>query len=110
VHLIGSWTTVDWQVSYAFGKAVAITPETPKAGYDKEGKPIVGEKAIAPAPETPHWGWRSLLADTTFTFGIKNIFDTRPPLSIDQLAGIGYDYSTADPIQRYFYVSVEKKF
>jgi iron complex outermembrane receptor protein len=110
VHLIGSWTTVDWQVSYAFGKAIAITPETPKPGYNKEGKPIVGEKAIAPAPETPHWGWRSLLADTTFTFGIKNIFDTRPPLSIDQLAGIGYDYSNADPIQRYFYVSVEKKF
>jgi iron complex outermembrane recepter protein len=110
VHLIGSWTTVDWQVSYLFGKPVPITPETPKPGYNKEGKPIVGEKAIAPAPESPHWGWRSLLADTTLTFGIKNIFDTRPPLSIDQNGGNGYDFGNADPIQRYFYVSVEKKF
>jgi iron complex outermembrane recepter protein len=110
VHLIGSWTTVDWQVSYLFGKPVPITPETPKPGYNKEGKRIVGEKAIAPAPEAPHWGWRSLLADTTLTFGIKNIFDTRPPLSIDQNGGNGYDFGQTDPIQRYFYISMEKKF
>src|SRR4029077_15045028 len=99
VHLIGSYTTVDWQVSYLFGKPVPITPETPKPGYNKEGKRIVGEKAIAPAPEAPRWGWRSLLADTTFTFGINNIFDTRPPLSIDQNAGNGFDFGQADPIQ-----------
>jgi outer membrane receptor protein involved in Fe transport len=110
VHLIGSWTTVDWQISYIFGKPALVTPETPKPGYDKEGKRIVGEKAIAPAPEAPHWGWRSLLADTTLTFGIKNIFDTRPPLSIDQNSGNGFDFGQADPIQRFFYVSVEKKF
>jgi outer membrane receptor protein involved in Fe transport len=110
VHLIGSWTTVDWQVSYIFGKPVPITPETPKPGYNKEGKRIVGEKAIAPAPEGPHWGWRSLLADTTLTFGIKNIFDTRPPLSIDQNSGNGFDFGQSDPIQRFFYISAEKKF
>jgi iron complex outermembrane recepter protein len=110
VHLIGSWTTVDWQISYIFGKPTVIAPETPKPGYNKEGKRIVGEKAIAPAPEAPGWGWRSLLADTTLTFGIKNIFDSRPPLSIDQNRGNGYDFGNADPIQRYFYVSVEKKF
>jgi len=110
VHLIGSWTTVDWQISYLFGKPTVISPETPKPGFNKEGKPIVGEKAVAPAPESPHWGWRSLLADTTLTFSINNIFDTRPPLSIDQNSGNGFDFGQADPIQRYFYVSVEKKF
>jgi len=31
-------------------------PEAPKPGYNKEGKKIVGEKAIAPAAEGPHAG------------------------------------------------------
>jgi iron complex outermembrane recepter protein len=110
VHLIGSWTTVDWQISYIFGAPAAVTPETPKPGYNKEGKRVVGEAAIAPKPEGSRWGWRSLLANTTLTFGIKNIFDTRPPLSIDQNSGNGYDFYNADPIQRFYYVSVEKKF
>jgi iron complex outermembrane receptor protein len=110
VHLIGSYTTVDWQISYIFGAPAVVTPETPKPGYDKEGKRLVGEKAIAPKPEASNWGWRTLLANTNLTFGIKNIFDAHPPLSIDQNSGNGYDFYQADPIGRYFYVSVEKKF
>jgi iron complex outermembrane recepter protein len=110
VHLIGSWTTVDWQIAYLFGTPALVTPETPKPGYDKEGKRLIGEKAIAPKPEGQRWGWRSLLANTTLTFGIKNIFDTRPPLSIDQNSGNGFDFNNADPIQRFYYISVEKKF
>ncbi|HET9378287.1 MAG TPA: TonB-dependent receptor [Chthoniobacterales bacterium] len=110
VHLIGSWTTVDWQIAYLFGAPALVTPETPKPGYDKEGKRLVGEKAIAPKPEASRWGWRTFLANTTLTFGIKNIFDTRPPLSIDQNSGNGYDFNNADPIQRFFYISAEKKF
>jgi outer membrane receptor protein involved in Fe transport len=110
VHLIGSYTTVDWQLAYFFGKPTIVTPETPKPGYDKEGKRIVGEKAISPKIEGSTWGWRSLLADTTLTFGIKNIFDAHPPLSIDQNSGAGYDFNNADPFGRYYYVSVEKKF
>jgi hypothetical protein len=59
VHLIGSWTTLDWQISYQFGAPAAVTPETPKPGYDKEGKRVVGEKAIAPKTEGSSWGWRN---------------------------------------------------
>jgi iron complex outermembrane recepter protein len=111
IHLIGDWTTVDWQISYEFGPPVEITPETPKAGYDKEGKRIVGEKAIAPAPEGHGWSWRRLLDNTTFTFGIKNIFDTFPPLAIDGNPGYqGYDTLAANPVGRFFYGSIEKKF
>src|ERR1700751_204431 len=58
VHLVGDWTTIDWQISYEFGPPVEVTPETPKPGYDKEGKRMVGEKAIAPAPEGHGWTWR----------------------------------------------------
>jgi outer membrane receptor protein involved in Fe transport len=108
VHLIGSWTTLDWQISYQFGKPTEITPETPKAGYDKEGKKVVGEKAVAPAPEGSHWGVRNLIANTTLTFGINNLFDTRPPYSADWYQS--YDPSNANYIQRYFWMSIDKKF
>ena len=111
IHIVGDWTTLDWQISYEFGPPVEVTPETPKPGYDKEGKRVVGEKAVAPAPEGHGWTWRRLLDNTTFTFGIKNLFDTRPPLAIDGNSGYqGYDTLAANPIQRFFYGQIEKKF
>ena len=105
--MVGSWTTVDWQISYEFGKPEIVTPETPKPGYDKEGKQVVGEKAVAPAPEAAGGGIRQWLTGTTLTFGIKNIFDTPPPFSD---VTFGYDSSVTNPIGRYFYLQVEKKF
>ncbi len=110
VHLIGSYTTVDYQLAYNFGKPSEVIPETPKPGYNKEGKPVVGEKAISPRIEGSRWGWRSVLADTTITFGVKNVFDAHPPLSIDQNSGAGFDFNNADPYGRFYYFSIEKKF
>src|ERR1700756_1700535 len=113
VHLIGSWTTLDWQISYKFGQPTEITPAAPKAGYDKEGKKIVGEKAIAPVAEGPRWGWRDLLANTTITFGINNVFDTAPPLSVDNVSGFPSNFDTASGVnyfQRFFWFSIDKKF
>jgi hypothetical protein len=109
VHLIGSWTTVDWQISYEFGKPAEITPETAKPGYDKEGNRLVGEKAISPNPEGSRWGWRSLLANTKFIFGINNIFDSHPPLSVDS-AWLGRDTGNDNSIQRFFYFEMDKHF
>jgi iron complex outermembrane receptor protein len=113
IHEIGSWTTVDWQISYEFGAPPEVTPESPQPGYDKDGKRILGEKAISPKPEGTRWNWRSLLANLTVTFGINNIADTRPPLQV--AAGPtnffqGFDTTTTTPIQRYFYFQIEKKF
>jgi iron complex outermembrane recepter protein len=110
VHTIGSWTTLDWQISYRFGQPTELTPQTPKPGYDKEGKRIVGEKAIAPAPEGSRWGWRNLLANTTFTFGINNIFDTAAPFAVDSVLSNFDGQSGVNNIQRYFWVSIDKKF
>jgi iron complex outermembrane recepter protein len=110
IHTIGNWTTLDWQISYRFGQPVDITPQTPRPGYNKEGNKLVGEKAIAPAPGGSRWSWRNLLANTTVTFGINNIFDTRPPLSVDNVIS-NYDNSSgANFIQRYFWFSIDKKF
>jgi iron complex outermembrane recepter protein len=110
IHLIGSWTSLDWQISYKFGQPTEITPEAPKPGYDKEGKKIVGEKAIAPAPEGARWGWRNLLANTTITFGINNIFDTPAPLAVDNVLSSFDNAGGANDIMRYFWVSIDKKF
>jgi outer membrane receptor protein involved in Fe transport len=107
VHTVGNWITVDWQIGYEFGKPEIVTPEAPKAGYDKEGKKIVGEKAVAPQPEAANGGIRTWLAGTKLTFGIKNIFDTRPPFEDSQA---GFDTANATPFGRYFYVEIEKKF
>jgi len=109
IHVIGNWTTLDWQISYRFGQPELITPETPKPGYDKEGKKVVGEQAVAPPRQASPWGLRNLLANTTLTFGISNIFDTYPPLSVDNVQG-NYDANVGNPVMRFFYVSVEKKF
>ncbi|MGA8480180.1 MAG: TonB-dependent receptor [Chthoniobacterales bacterium] len=107
-HVIGNWTTFDWQISYEVGKPAEVTPEAPKPGYDKEGKRLVGEKAIAPKPEAAGGGWRRWLGGTKLTFGINNIFDTRPPFS--DFFTEGFDTAHTTPFQRYFYVEVEKKF
>ena len=110
-HLVGDWTTVDWQISYEFGAPAEVTPESPRPGYDKDGKRMIGEKAISPKPEGSRWNWRTILANTTVTFGINNIADTRPPLSTQgQNFFQGYDTESATPIQRYFYFQIEKKF
>ena len=111
IHVIGNWTTLDWQISYKFGAPTEVTPVTPQPGYSKDGKKIVGEKAIAPAPEGVHasW-WRALLANTTITFGINNIFDTAPPLAVDNVISNFDNMSGTNFIQRYFWFSIDKKF
>ena len=108
VHLIGSWNTFDWQISYEFGAPAALTTETPLPGYDKDGKRILGEKAVSPKPEGSSFGIRSLLANAKLTFGINNVFDNRVPLSIDWYQN--YDYGVNNPIGRFFYVQIDKKF
>jgi outer membrane receptor protein involved in Fe transport len=80
----------------------------PKPGFDKNAKRIIGEKAIAPPRgEGSSGGLRHWLANTTLTFGINNIWDTRAPLA---MSGSGYNPSFGNAIQRFFYVQLEKKF
>ena len=88
-----------------------MTPQTPQPGYSKDGKRVLGEKAISPKPEGKSWGLRNLLDNTTLTFGINNIGDVRPPLSVQGGTFFqGYDTLAANAIQRYFYFQIEKKF
>jgi outer membrane receptor protein involved in Fe transport len=104
VHTVGNWTTLDWQISHEFGQPEEIAPET-TPGYDKEDKKAGGSKPVQIGP--PNSAWRNWVAGTKVTFGINNIFDTNPPFAdIVQ----GYDTQVANPIGRFFYVQLEKKF
>jgi hypothetical protein len=90
---------LDRQISYEFGPPVEVAPETPKPGYDKAGKRIVGEKAIAPAPEGHGWTWRHLLDNMTFTVGIKNLTDAHPSLLFYGNGGYqGHGTLAANPV------------
>jgi outer membrane receptor protein involved in Fe transport len=108
VHLIGSFTTLDWQISYTLGEATAPVSETPPPGYSKDGKRILGEQAISPKAEGSSRGIRKWLANTTLTFGINNIGDVKPPYSADWFQG--FDTGNAVPYGRQFYVQIDKKF
>jgi iron complex outermembrane recepter protein len=107
VHHIGSFSTIDWQISYRLGTPEEITPETPLPGYGKDGKRVLGEKATSPKPEGPSAGWRRWVANTKLTFGINNLGDVRPPFA-DSLTG--FDTQTTNPFGRFYYVQLEKKF
>jgi hypothetical protein len=108
VHLIGSFTTVDWQISYTLGQPTPPLAESPQPGYSKDGKRILGEKAISPKAEGSNSGIRRWLANTTLTFGINNIGDVKPPYSADWYQG--FDTSNTVPYGRQFYVQIDKKF
>jgi len=107
VHVIGNWNTFDYQIAYDFGKAEELTPETPVPGYAKDGKKLLGEKAVSPRRESGSSGWRKYLANTKLVFGVNNVFDTTPPFA-DRVEG--YDTRTTNPFGRNFYVELEKKF
>jgi iron complex outermembrane recepter protein len=109
VHLIGSFCTVDWQISYALGEPTPPLAAAPLPGYSKDGKQIIGEKAISPKPEGSSSGIRKWLANTTLTFGINNIGDVKPPYSADTNTQ-GFDTGNANPFGRQFYVQIDKKF
>jgi iron complex outermembrane receptor protein len=108
VHRIGSFTTVDWQISYRFGAPTAPISETPAPGYRKDGEKLIGEKAISPQPEGSSRGIRKWLANTTLTFGINNIGDVKPPFSSDWYQG--FDTGNTVPYGRLFYFQIDKKF
>ncbi|HEY0790970.1 MAG TPA: TonB-dependent receptor [Chthoniobacterales bacterium] len=108
VHRIGSFTTVDWQVSYLLGTSETVHPATSASRYGQAGNSAGGEKESVPEPGGSHRGLRRWLQDTTLTFGINNLGDVKPPYSADWYQG--YDTSNALPFGRYFYVQAEKKF
>ncbi len=103
---VTSYITLDMQLSYTFPKPAPV--EAPAPGYSKDAKDA---KAVAPtvAADNSSTIWQRLLWDTTLTAGVNNAFDRNPPTVLGAFND-NYDTSLYSIRNRYYYVSVTKKF
>jgi iron complex outermembrane receptor protein len=99
---VTSYITLELQLSYEFVKPAAEAPQT----YAKDSKDnkntAVTEAAVASI-------WQRMLWGTKFTVGCNDVFDRQPP-SVLGAFNDNYDTSNYSIRNRYWYVSLSKKF
>jgi hypothetical protein len=99
---VDSYITLDLQLSYEFVRPAAEAPPT----YAKDSK----DNKNAPVTEaaTPSI-WMRMLWGSKFTVGVNDVFDRYPP-SVLGAFNDNYDTSLYSIRNRYWYVSLTKKF
>ncbi len=100
---VTDYETMDLQLSYTFLKPEAA-PVT--AGYSKDAKDA---KSMPVAGDNNGTIWQRILWNTTITAGVNNVFD-RPPPTLLGAFNNNYDTSNYTFRDRYYYVSLAKKF
>jgi len=71
-----------------------------KSGYQDQ----VGESKVSPYITWDTYGAYAFTKNATLTFGIRNLLDKAPPVSVQSLTfQVGYDPRLADPYMRTFY-------
>ncbi|MDQ6911694.1 MAG: TonB-dependent receptor [Verrucomicrobiota bacterium] len=100
---ITDYETLDMQLSYEFRKP---TLEAAAAGYSKDAK---DQKGAAVAGADNGSLWQRMLRGTKVTVGVNNAFDRQPP-SVLAAFNDNYDTSNYSIRNRYWYVSLSKKF
>jgi outer membrane receptor protein involved in Fe transport len=98
---VTSYITLDMQLSYEF-----VKPADEPAPYVKESKDAKSTPVVEAA--TPSI-WQRILWGTTLTVGVNNVFDRQPP-SVLGAFNDNYDTSNYSIRNRYYYVSLSKKF
>jgi outer membrane receptor protein involved in Fe transport len=98
---VTSYITLDMQLSYEFVKPI-IEP----APYVKESK---DSKNVMQTEATTASIWQRILWGTTLTVGVNNAFDRQPP-SVLGAFNDNYDTSNYSIRNRYYYLSLSKKF
>jgi outer membrane receptor protein involved in Fe transport len=86
----------------------------PVAGYSK-GKEVVADKGKEAPVAAALPCWKTILNNTTLSFGVSNVFDQEPPKSYSIIVGvpsntIGYPGGLYDNIGRFWYTRLVKKF
>lgn len=107
---ITQYITLDMQLSYTFPKPAPVEA-APEAGYSKDakdGKGMVQQTAVSSAAPSASI-WDRLLWDTKITVGVNNAFDRTPPTVLGAFND-NYDTSLYSIRNRYYYVSLTKKF
>jgi outer membrane receptor protein involved in Fe transport len=99
---VASYITLDMQLSYEFVKPAA----EPAPTYAKDAKD--SKNVMQTSAETSSI-WQRILWGTTLTVGVNNAFD-RNPLTVLGAFNDNYDTSNYSIRNRYWYVSLKKKF
>jgi iron complex outermembrane receptor protein len=98
---ITQYITLDLQLSYEF-----VKPPTEPAPYVKESK----DSKSAPVTEAVTASiWQRMLWGTKLTVGCNDVFDRQPP-SVLGAFNDNYDTSNYSIRNRYYYISLTKKF
>ncbi len=101
VRNVPSYITLDLQLSYEF-----VKPPTEPAPYVKESK----DSKNAPVTEAATASiWQRMLWGTKLTVGVNDVFDRYPP-SVLGAFNDNYDTSLYSIRNRYWYVSLTKRF
>ncbi len=103
-HRISDYETLDMQLSYEF-----LKPEAAAAGgYSKDAKDAKSMgKEVAGVENSSIW--QRMLWNTKITIGVNNAFDRYPPTVLAAFND-NYDTSNYTIRNRYWYVSLTKKF
>ncbi len=108
---ITSYFTTDAQLSYTFPHPAPV--EAAPQGYSKDakdgkdGKGMVQQTASTAEPSANIF--QRILWDTTLTVGVNNMFDRNPPTTLGAFND-NYDTSLYSIRNRYYYLSLTKKF
>ena len=107
---VSDYITLDAQLSYTFPHPKPVET-APQPGYSKEakdGKGTVEQTPVTTAAPSANI-FQRLLWDTTLTVGVNNAFDRQPPTTLGAFND-NYDTSLYSIRNRYYYLSVTKKF
>jgi iron complex outermembrane receptor protein len=98
---VTSYITLDLQLAYEF-----VKPADEPAPYVKESK---DSKNVMQTEAATASIWQRMLWGTRLTVGVNNVFDRQPP-SVLGAFNDNYDTSLYSIRNRYYYVSLTKKF
>ncbi|MGI8821008.1 MAG: TonB-dependent receptor domain-containing protein [Chthoniobacterales bacterium] len=104
-HRVSEYETLDMQLSYEFKKPEM---QVAAAGFSKDAKDGKGMGAAVAGADNSSI-WQRMLWNTTVTVGVNNVFDRYPPTVLGAFND-NYDTSNYSIRNRYYYVSLRKKF
>ncbi len=107
---VTDYETLDLQLSYEWTKPAEESLPAPAPSYSKDAKgaqPAMASEPVMGADSSTIW--QRLLWNTKVTVGVNNVFDRTPPTVLGAFND-NYDTSLYSIRNRYYYVSLTKKF
>ncbi|MFN2476087.1 MAG: TonB-dependent receptor domain-containing protein, partial [Chthoniobacterales bacterium] len=104
-HRVSDYETLDLQLAYEFKKPEV---QAAAAGYSKDAKDAKSAMSSVAGADSSSI-WQRLLWDTRLTVGVNNVFDRYPPTVLGAFND-NYDTSNYSIRNRYYYVSLKKRF